>query len=257
MNIQSKVAIVSGGASGLGAASARMIVTAGGRVVILDRNADLGRQLVEELGEANACFAQGDVADPAQSEAAVKLALDSFGALHIDLNCAGIGDPQKIVDKDGAPADLDRFVHVIRVNLIGTFNVARLAAAAMSRNQPDSEGERGVIINTASVAAFDGQIGQAAYSASKGGIVALTLPLARDLSRTGIRVMTIAPGLFDTPLLARLPDNVKTALGAMVPFPPRLGRPEEYAALARHIIENPMLNGEVIRLDGAIRMAPK
>jgi NAD(P)-dependent dehydrogenase (short-subunit alcohol dehydrogenase family) len=160
-----------------------MIVEAGGRVVILDRNADLGRQLVRELGEASARFAQGDVADPAQSEAAVKLALDSFGALHIDINCAGIGDPQKIVDKDGAPADLDRFVHVIRVNLIGTFNVARLAAAAMSRNQPDGEGERGVIINTASVAAFDGQIGQAAYSASKGGIVALTLPLARQAPR--------------------------------------------------------------------------
>src|SRR6266852_1279060 len=234
-----------------------MIVAAGGRVIILDRNPDLGQQLVQELGEASARFAQGDVADPAQSEAAVKLALDSFGALHIDINCAGIGDPQKIVDKDGAPADLDRFVHVIRVNLIGTFNVARLAAAAMSRNQPDSEGERGVIVNTASVAAFDGQIGQAAYSASKGGIVALTLPIARDLARDGIRVMTIAPGLFETPLLGTLPESVRVSLAKQVPFPQRLGQPDEYAALAVHIVENQMLNGETIRLDGAIRMQPR
>jgi NAD(P)-dependent dehydrogenase (short-subunit alcohol dehydrogenase family) len=176
--------------------------------------------------------------------------------LHICFNCAGIGEPGKVIDKEG-PANLEKYVHVIQVNLIGTFNVARLAAWAINRNEPNEEGERGVIINTASVAAFDGQVGQCAYSASKGGIVGMTLPMARDLSRNGIRVMTIAPGLFDTPLLARLPENIKASLGAMVPFPPRLGRPSEYAQLAKQIIENPMLNGEVIRLDGAIRMAPR
>jgi 3-hydroxyacyl-CoA dehydrogenase / 3-hydroxy-2-methylbutyryl-CoA dehydrogenase len=255
MNIAGKVALVSGGASGLGAASVRMIVDGGGRAAVLDRNEQLGRAVAGEFGDRVRFFA-AEVTDPAGVQRAVDGAVEAFGALHICFNCAGIGDPQKIIDKEG-PADLDRFIHVIRVNLIGTFNVARLAAWAMARNEPNADGERGVIINTASVAAFDGQIGQAAYSASKGGIVGLTLPLARDLSRQGIRVMTIAPGLFDTPLLARLPENVKTALGAMVPFPPRLGKPSEYAQLARQIIENPMLNGEVIRLDGAIRMAPK
>ena len=255
MNIAGKVALVSGGASGLGAASVQMIVGAGGRAAILDRNEELGRKVASESGDEVRFFA-AEVTDPGAVQRAVDGAVQAFGALHICFNCAGIGDPQKIIDKDG-PADLERFIHVIRVNLIGTFNVARLAAWAIAKNEPNQDGERGVIINTASVAAFDGQMGQAAYSASKGGIVGLTLPLARDLARQGIRVMTIAPGLFDTPLLARLPEKVKTALGQMVPFPPRLGKPSEYAQLARQIIENPMLNGEVIRLDGAIRMAPK
>ena len=255
MDISGKVALVTGGASGLGAATVRMIVGAGGRAVILDLNEQLGRALAGELGDA-ARYARADVSDPDQAEQAVKTATDAFGALHICVNCAGIGDPQKIVGKEG-PADLARFVKVIRVNLIGTFNVSRLAAWAMARNTPNADGERGVIINTASVAAFDGQIGQAAYSASKGGIVGMTLPIARDLANTGVRVMTIAPGLFDTPLLAALPEDVKASLGSMVPFPKRLGQPAEYALLARQIIENPMLNGEVIRLDGAIRMAPR
>ena len=255
MDINGKVALVSGGASGLGAATARMIVSSGGRVVIVDLNEKLGQTLAAELGEA-ARFVRADVSDPGEAEQAVKAAADAFGPLHISVNCAGIGDPQKIIGKDG-PADLARFTKVIRVNLIGTFNMARLAAWAIARSEASAEGERGVIINTASVAAFDGQIGQASYSASKGGIVALTLPLARDLSGLGIRVMTIAPGLFDTPLLAALPEDVKASLGAMVPFPKRLGRPAEYAQLAKQIIENPMLNGEVIRLDGAIRMAPR
>jgi NAD(P)-dependent dehydrogenase (short-subunit alcohol dehydrogenase family) len=255
MDISGKVALVTGGASGLGAATVRTIVTAGGRAMILDLNEQLGNALAAELG-AGARYLQADVSQAAGAEQAVKAAVDAFGALHICVNCAGIGDPQRVVSKEG-PADLERFKKVINVNLIGTFNVARLAAWEMSRNQPGADGERGVIINTASVAAYDGQIGQAAYSASKGGIVALTLPLARDLSSLGVRVMTIAPGLFDTPLLARLPEDVKASLGAMVPFPRRLGNPAEYAQLAKQIIENPMLNGEVIRLDGAIRMAPK
>jgi NAD(P)-dependent dehydrogenase (short-subunit alcohol dehydrogenase family) len=255
MDISGKTALVTGGASGLGAATVRMIVAAGGRAVIVDLNEQLGRALAGEIGDA-ARYVRADVSDPGEVEQAVKAATDAFGALHICVNCAGIGDPQRTIGKEG-PADLARFSKVIRVNLIGTFNVTRLAAWAMSRNQPGADGERGVIINTASVAAFDGQIGQAAYSASKGGIVGLTLPIARDLSGVGIRVMTIAPGLFDTPLLAALPEDVKASLGAMVPFPKRLGKPAEYAQLAKQIIENPMLNGEVIRLDGAIRMAPK
>ena len=255
MDINGKVALVTGGASGLGAATVRMIVAAGGRAVVLDLNEQLGQKLAGELGNA-ARYVRADVSDPGEAEQAVKAATDGFGALHICVNCAGIGDPQKIVGKEG-PADLARFTKVIRVNLIGTFNVARLAAWAMGRNDPNADGERGVIINTASVAAFDGQIGQAAYSASKGGIVGMTLPIARDLSNVGIRVATIAPGLFDTPLLAALPEDVKNSLGAMVPFPKRLGKPTEYALLAKQIIENPMLNGEVIRLDGAIRMAPR
>jgi NAD(P)-dependent dehydrogenase (short-subunit alcohol dehydrogenase family) len=223
--------------------------------MILDLNEKAGQALAAELGDT-ARFVRADVSDPGEVEQAVKATTGAFGALHICMNCAGIGDPQRIIGKEG-PADLARFNKVIRVNLIGTFNVARLAAWVISKNEPNADGERGVIINTASVAAFDGQIGQAAYSASKGGIVALTLPLARDLSGVGIRVMTIAPGLFDTPLLAALPEDVKASLGAMVPFPKRLGKPQEYALLAKQIIENPMLNGEVIRLDGAIRMAPK
>jgi NAD(P)-dependent dehydrogenase (short-subunit alcohol dehydrogenase family) len=249
MNLQGKTAVVTGGASGLGAATARMIQDAGGRVVILDLNEP------GPLGDS-ARFAKTDVSEAAEVEAAIQLAVEAFGGVDIAVNCAGIGDPQKILGKDG-PASLERFSRVIKVNLIGTFNVARLAAAAMARNQPNENGERGVIVNTASVAAFDGQVGQASYSASKGGIAGMTLPLARDLAQVGIRVMTIAPGLFNTPMLAALPENVRASLGAMVPFPSRLGHPSEYAQLARSIIENPMLNGEVIRLDGAIRMAPR
>ncbi len=255
MDITGKVALVTGGASGLGAATARMIVEEGGHVVIADLNDQAGQALAKELGH-HARFVRTEVSDAADAEAAVKTALVEFGALHISVQCAGIADAQRVVGKTG-PADLERFSKLIRINLIGTFNVARLAAWAMSTNAPNDERECGVIINTASVAAFDGQIGQAAYSASKGGIAAMTLPLARDLSSVGIRVMAIAPGIFDTPMLAGMPEEVRTALGAMVPFPKRLGRPSEYAQLARDIIENPMLNGEVIRLDGAIRMAPK
>jgi NAD(P)-dependent dehydrogenase (short-subunit alcohol dehydrogenase family) len=255
MDTSGKVALVTGGASGLGAATVRTIVAAGGHAMILDLNDQLGQALADELG-SSARYVRADVSQAADAEQAVKAVVAAFGALHICVNCAGIGDPQRIVTKEG-PADLERFKKIINVNLIGTFNVARVAAWEMSRNQPGVDGERGVIINTASVAAYDGQIGQAAYSASKGGIVALTLPLARDLSGLGVRVMTIAPGLFDTPLLARLPEDVKASLGAMVPFPRRLGKPAEYAQLAKQIIENAMLNGEVIRLDGAIRMAPK
>jgi len=255
MEINGKVALVTGGASGLGAATVRMIVAAGGRAVIADVNEKAGRALAGEFGDA-VRFARADVSDAGEAEQAVKTATTAFGGLNFCVNCAGIADAQRIVGKEG-PADLARYSGVIRVNLIGTFNMSRLAAWAMSRNTPNGEGERGVIINTASVAAFDGQIGQAAYSASKGGIAAMTLPLARDLSSLGIRVMAIAPGIFDTPMLAAMPEEVRNALGAMVPFPKRLGRPAEYAQLARQIIENPMLNGEVIRLDGAIRMAPK
>src|ERR1700729_1573607 len=255
MDITGKVALVTGGASGLGAATARMIVEEGGHVVIADLNAEAGQSLAKELGH-HARFVRTDVTDPAEADAAVKTAMDTFGALHISIQCAGIVDAQRVIGKNG-PADLERFSKAIRINLIGTFNVARLAAWVMAPNAPNEEGERGVIINTASVAAFDGQIGQAAYAASKGGIVGLTLPLARDLSNLGIRVVTIAPGLFDTPLLAGLPEPARESLGKQVPHPSRLGNPDEYGALAVHIVENPMLNGEVIRLDGAIRMAPR
>jgi NAD(P)-dependent dehydrogenase (short-subunit alcohol dehydrogenase family) len=251
MRIEGRTALVTGGASGLGAACAHTITEAGGSVVIVDRNEEAGRALASSLG-ARARFYAGDVADGPAMESVMR----SIGPLHIAVNCAGIGPAQRTVGKDG-PASLDVFERVVRVNLIGTFNVARLAAAAMASNDPDENGERGVIINTASIAAFDGQIGQTAYSASKGGIVGMTLPMARDLARLGIRVMTIAPGIFDTPLLGQMPDEVRAALSASVPFPPRLGQPREFARLARSIIENPMLNGAVIRLDGALRMAPK
>jgi NAD(P)-dependent dehydrogenase (short-subunit alcohol dehydrogenase family) len=228
-----------------------MIVANGGYATAVDINEAAGQALVAELGDS-VRFIAADVAD----EAAVQRAVDSAKPLQVAINCAGIGPAQRTVGREG-PAPLDWFTSVIRVNLIGTFNVARLAAWAMSTNAPDENGERGVIINTSSIAAFDGQIGQVAYSASKGGIVGLTLPMARDLSKLGIRVATIAPGIFDTPLLGKMPDDVRASLGAQVPFPSRLGQPREYAELARHIIENTMLNGEVIRLDGALRMAPK
>jgi NAD(P)-dependent dehydrogenase (short-subunit alcohol dehydrogenase family) len=242
-------ALVAGGASGLGEATARELAARGARVTIADLNEERGAALAGELGGG---FVATDVTDEGQVEAAV----DAVEGLRFAVSCAGIGWAERTVGKTGA-AQLQPFETVIRVNLIGTFNVLRLSAAAMSRGDPDAEGERGAVVMTASVAAFDGQIGQAAYSASKGGVVGLTLPAARDLARQGIRVCTIAPGLFDTPLLGGLPEESRQALGAQVPFPPRLGRPAEYAALACHIAENTMLNGEVIRLDGAIRMAPK
>ena len=254
MEIKNSTFIVTGGASGLGAATASTIVSAGGNVVIADVNADAGNALAKELGRAR--FIRTDVTAEADGQAAVALALKEFGGLQGLVNCAGIGGAEKTLGREG-PHSLANFTRIITINLIGTFNMIRLAADAMSKGQPNAGGERGVIVNTASVAAYDGQIGQAAYSASKGGIVGMTLPIARDLSRSGIRVMTIAPGIFLTPMLLGLPKEAQDSLGKMVPFPPRLGRPAEYAALARHIIENEMLNGEVIRLDGAIRMAPK
>jgi NAD(P)-dependent dehydrogenase (short-subunit alcohol dehydrogenase family) len=232
-----------------------MIAENGSRVASVDLNQEIGKALASELGDS-AFFVRADVSSAGDMEAAVNAAVEKFGRLDIDINCAGIGSAARVIGKEG-PVSLDSFTKTITVNLIGTFNSIRLAAAAMARNEPGADGERGVVINTASVAAFDGQIGQAAYSASKGGIVGMTLPLARDLARHGIRVMTIAPGIFDTPLLGQLPDAVRESLGQSVPFPQRLGQPIDYALLARHIIENTMLNGEVIRLDGALRMPPK
>jgi len=255
MDVQNVIALVTGGASGLGEATVRRLVAGGAQVVIADVNDMRGKALAGELGE-RAVFLETDVTSEEAVQTAIATARDQFGGLNVLVNCAGIGAALKTVDKKG-PHPLNIFERVIAVNLIGTFNAIRLAAAAMQVNAPNDNGERGVIINTASVAAYDGQIGQAAYSASKGGIVGMTLPIARDLAREGIRVMTIAPGLFDTPLLAGLPEPARISLGQQVPFPPRLGDPAEYAQLAQAIIENPMLNGEVIRLDGAIRMAPR
>jgi NAD(P)-dependent dehydrogenase (short-subunit alcohol dehydrogenase family) len=256
MQIHDHTFLVTGGSSGLGAACVRRFIGTGANVVIADLNEAMGEQLVAELGN-RARFVQVNVVAAAAVEAAVTTATTHFGSLHGVINCAGIAIAAKLLDREGNPHDLDAFSKVIQVNLIGTFNVIRLAAAAMVGNEPNTAGERGVIINTASVAAFDGQIGQVAYSASKGGVVAMTLPIARELARYGIRVMTIAPGIFETPMMAGLPEKARQSLGEQVPFPSRLGRPDEYAALAQHIIENEMLNGEVIRLDGAIRMAPK
>ena len=255
MEISGSAFIVTGGASGLGAASARMLAAHGGRVVIADLSDDDGRKLANELGDA-ARFVHTDVTDEASGRAAVEAAVQAFGSVQGLVNCAGIVHGEKVVGKDGAHS-LAGFVRAVNINLIGTFNLLRLAAEAMTRNEPNDEGERGVIVNTASVAAFDGQIGQAAYSASKAGVVGMTLPIARELARVGIRVMTIAPGIFETPMMASLTPDVQQALGKMVPFPPRLGRPAEFASLVREIIGNAMLNGEVIRLDGAIRMAAK
>lgn len=254
MNIATNVFLVTGGGSGLGAATARMLVEQGGTVVIADINEQTGGTLANELG-APARFIFTDVTSEESVRAAVALAATS-GRLRGVINCAGIAIGQRVLGREG-PHDLGAFNRVLQVNLVGSFNVIRLAAAAMSAQEPDEGGERGVMVNTASVAAFDGQVGQAAYSASKGGIAAMTLPVARELARFGIRVMTIAPGIFDTPMMAGMPEKTRQSLGEQVPFPSRLGRPEEYAALARHIIENPMLNGEVIRLDGALRMAAR
>lgn len=255
MQISGGVFIVTGAASGLGAATARMLVEGGGKVVLADMNQAAGKALAAELG-SSARFVETDVADEASAQACVTAATSGFGALHGLVNCAGIVIGEKTVGKEG-PHALASFKRVIDVNLVGSFNMIRLAADAMCRNEPNAAGERGVIVNTASVAAFDGQIGQVAYAASKAGIAGMTLPIARDLARSGIRVMTIAPGIFETPMLLGMPAEVQEALGKMVPFPSRLGKPAEYAALARHIFENSMLNGEVIRLDGAIRMQPK
>ncbi len=253
MLIKNSVFLVTGGASGLGAATARMAAENGAKVVIADMQAEAGEKLAKELGGR---FAKCDVTAEADAKAAVALALKEFGGLQVLVNCAGIALAERTVGKE-APHDLGRFTRVITVNLIGTFNMIRVAAEAMTKAGPNAAGERGVIINTASVAAYDGQIGQAAYSASKGGVVGMTLPIARDLSRNGIRVCTIAPGIFETPMLLGLPKEAQDSLGKQVPFPSRLGKPAEYAQLARAIIENEMLNGETIRLDGAIRMAPK
>jgi NAD(P)-dependent dehydrogenase (short-subunit alcohol dehydrogenase family) len=252
MQIEGAHAIVAGGASGLGAATARRLANAGATVTVADRNDELGRQFSEEIG---ARFALMDVTDPESVQAAVDTAAEG-GELRISVNCAGIGWAQRTASKQG-PHDLEIFHNVIKVNLIGTFNVLRLACTAMSENEADEGGERGVCINTASIAAWDGQIGQVAYSASKGGVVGLTLPAARDMAGRGIRVNTIAPGLFDTPLLAALPEEQREALGAGIPFPSRLGRPKEYGQLACEIVSNTMLNGEAIRLDGALRMPPR
>jgi NAD(P)-dependent dehydrogenase (short-subunit alcohol dehydrogenase family) len=255
MEVSGNTFLISGGASGLGGATSRLLAESGANVVIADINKEKGQALASELG-SNARFVEANVADEESVKRAVGVAVSAFGALRGAVNCAGIGVAEKTVGKDG-PHSLASFKRIIEVNLIGTFNVIRLAAAQMAAQEPNAGGERGVIVNTASIAAFDGQIGQAAYSASKGGIVGMTLPIARDLARSGIRVVTIAPGLFDTPLLGGLPEDMRKSLGAQIPFPPRLGDPAEYAALAKHIIENAMLNGEVIRLDGALRMPPK
>jgi NAD(P)-dependent dehydrogenase (short-subunit alcohol dehydrogenase family) len=255
MQIQGAAALVTGGASGLGEATVRTLTAAGARVTVVDRDEAKGKALADELGNGTR-FATADVSDPEQVQAAVHTAAEG-GPLRITVNCAGLGWAGRVINRDNSPHDWDAFNFVIRVNLIGTFNVMRLAASTMATTEPMEDGERGVVVNTASVAAFDGQIGQLAYSASKGGVVGMTLPAARDLAAVGIRVVTIAPGTFDTPMMAMAPQELRDALAAQIPFPKRFGRPEEFAALVRHICENAVLNGEVIRLDGAIRMPPK
>lgn len=255
MQFNGSTFIVTGGSSGLGEASVRLFHSLGAQVVIADVNAVAAEKLVAELG-SRAAFCQTDVTSEADGTSVIKLATERFGGVQGLINCAGIGDAEKVIGKEG-PHRLASFARTVQINLVGSFNMIRLAAEAMSKNQPNAAGERGVIISTASVAAYEGQIGQAAYAASKGGIVAMTLPIARELARYGIRVLTIAPGLFRTPMMDTLPAEVQEALGKSVPFPSRLGRPDEFAALARHMVENEMLNGETIRLDGAIRLAPR
>lgn len=255
MQIAGHAFLITGGASGLGAATARRLAVAGANVVICDVGAEQGTKLAGEIG-THARFAQADVTDESQVVQAIAAAREKYGALHGAVSCAGIAPGERVLGKSG-PHRLETFRRALEVNLVGTFNVLRLAAQAMAENAPDAEGERGIIINTASIAAFDGQVGQVAYSASKAGVAGLTLPAARELARFGIRVMTIAPGIFETPMMAGMSEDVRAALAAQVPFPPRLGRPEEFAALVEHIIANPMLNGEVIRLDGALRLGPK
>ncbi len=255
MKLEGAVALVTGGASGLGEAVVRALCDGGARAVILDRPQSNGAGLAATLG-TRAVFAAADVTSADDVGAAVRRAIEAFGALHIAVNCAGVGTAMRTLSKTG-PMPLDLFSKCIEVNLIGTFNVIRLAAEQMARNTPNADGERGVIVNTASIAAFDGQIGQAAYAASKAGVVGLTLPIAREFASLGVRVMTVAPGTFDTPMLGMLPETQRQALAATIPFPRRLGQPPEFAALVRHIVENAMLNGETIRLDGALRMAPR
>jgi NAD(P)-dependent dehydrogenase (short-subunit alcohol dehydrogenase family) len=255
VNIEGKTALVTGGASGLGRATVEAVVERGGSAVIVDLPTSDGETVAKELGDGTV-FAPADVTSDEEVQAAVAMAEESFGGLHVVVNCAGVGWPGRVINRQGEPLPLDQFAAVINVNLIGTFNVCRLAAKQILSQDTVGE-ERGVIINTASIAAFDGQIGQAAYSASKGGVVGMTLPLARDLATSQVRVCTIAPGTFDTPMLAGLPPELRDKLASDIPHPRRLGDPKEYAALAIHIIENPMLNGEVIRLDGALRMPPK
>lgn len=255
MQIQEKLFLVTGAGSGLGEAVARRLSAMGAKVCIADINETGGARVAADLGDS-ALFCKTDVADEVSVQAALDAATAKFGALSGVVHCAGVGGAKRVVGRDG-PHDLASFQRIININLIGTFNIARLAANLMQHNEPGDSGERGVIVNTASVAAFDGQIGQAAYSASKAGVAAMTLPIARELAKLGIRIMTVAPGLFRTPLMDELPEEVQAALGASVPFPSRLGNPDEFAMLAQHIIENQMLNGEVIRLDGAIRMAAK
>jgi NAD(P)-dependent dehydrogenase (short-subunit alcohol dehydrogenase family) len=255
MQIGNHVFLVTGGASGLGAATTRLLVAEGGSVVIADLDRAAGEELAAELGDA-ARFALTDVTSENDAQAAVDLAREVFGQLHGLVNCAGIAPSEKVVGRDG-PHRLESFARTININLVGTFNMIRLTATSISKEEPGEDGERGVIVNTASIAAFDGQIGQAAYAASKGGIAALTLPIARELARSGIRVVTIAPGVFETPMMAAFPQEVQDALAKSVPFPQRLGRPAEFASLVRHIVENVMLNGETIRLDGALRMPPR
>lgn len=255
MQIKDKVFLVTGAGSGLGAATAVTLVEAGARVVLADLNRAAGEQLAASLG-SGACFVETDVVSETSAVNAINAAISKFGSLHGLVNCAGVAPAEKILGKDG-PHRLDSFIKVVNINLVGTFNMIRLAAQAMMKNDPDEGGERGVIVNTASVAAFEGQLGQAAYAASKGGIVALTLPVARELARSGIRCLTIAPGIMETPMLLGMPAEVQDALNKMVPFPARMGKPAEFAALVRHVAENSYLNGEVIRLDGAIRMGAK
>ncbi|MFJ2992991.1 SDR family NAD(P)-dependent oxidoreductase [Pandoraea sp. NPDC087047] len=255
MQIKDRVFLITGASSGLGAATARMFIDAGANVVLGDINAEAGARQADALGDA-ARFVATDITREDDVQRLVDTARSAFGGLNGVVNCAGLVIGERILGKHG-PHRLDSFARIINVNLIGTFNVLRIAAAAMADSVADNEGERGVVVNTASIAAFDGQIGQAAYAASKGGVAALTLPAARELARVGVRVVTIAPGIFETPMMAGMTPEVQAALGASVPFPPRLGRPSEYAALVRHVVENTMINGEVIRLDGALRMAPK
>ena len=255
MRLEGSTFFITGGGSGLGAATARLLVENGAHVALADVDEEAGEQMASQIG-SGAEFVRTDVTDEESVQDALDSVVEIFGSLNGAVNCAGIGPAAKVVGKKGVH-DLGLFTKTVEINLVGTFNVIRFAAVRLAENELGEDGERGVIINTASVAAYDGQIGQAAYAASKGGVVALTLPVARELASSGIRVVTIAPGIFETPMLAALPEDAKDSLGKQVPFPPRLGRPEEYAALAKHIVENQMLNGEVIRLDGAIRMAPR
>ena len=255
MKISGCIVVVTGGASGLGEATVRMFVKGGGRAAILDLDEERGMRIASELGD-RVIFCKTDVADEESVQAAIDKTMESFGAIHIAVNCAGISPPAKVLGKKG-PMPVSLFDQVVKINLTGTMNIIRLSAEKMVENSPDADGEKGVVVNTASAAAFDGQIGQAAYSASKAGVVGMTLPIAREFAEYGIRVVTIAPGLFETPMLAGLPEKARESLGKMTPFPKRLGKPTEFSGLVQHIIENPMLNGEVIRLDWALRMAAK